>query len=112
MKDLTTVFDTSMPSLLLMVGEMSAEEQRTVRAVLNALKARTAGWKLVPVEPTTEMREAAANLEGYKTVDSVLVYHQCRMPDAALPGLDESGGSLIARGYKAMIAAAPSVEIN
>lgn len=101
-----------MAALLLMAGEMSAQEQRTVRAVLDGLKARTKGWVLVPIEPTEQMRSAAASLEGYQTVDSVLIYHQTRIPDAALPGLNEPGGSLLARGYKAMIAAAPVFEIN
>lgn len=65
---MNTLFDISQADIRLMAGEMTAQEMRTVQAVLAGLKARAIRldeeWLWLPKEPTQEMRDAYDRAPG------------------------------------------------
>jgi hypothetical protein len=63
------------------------------------------GWQLVPIGPTTEMLDAAANTEGIKACNAVLATHFARLRDNV--PLWPDGNPPLQQAWAAMLAAAP-----
>lgn len=78
----------------------------TAARALATLTSAPAGWKLVPIEPTAEMVEAAGKTPGMRAIDSASATHQLR--GYPLPVEAFADGSALHQAYRAMLSAAPS----
>jgi hypothetical protein len=91
------------------VAEVSWPPSDLLLRVADALQARPAseptGWKLVPIQPTAEMIEAAANTPGIKAIDASSSIMQLR--GNPLNPKDFETGSPLQQSWRAMLAAAP-----
>lgn len=67
------------------------------------------GWKLVPVEPTEAMLDAAANTAGMGAVQAAAVAHQLRT--SPLPEKYFASGTALQQAYRAMLSASPAAPV-